>query len=177
MFGQFHFLLYLCSKNKNLNMNTDRTINFGKYKGTPIKQLILERIGYIYWCLSNLDWFKLNVDEQALYDAVAIANIKYEIDLVFPVRELAKHIVDKDNYAKLDTPFIISRDGIIQYRIKDINNPIIHNVLKYKNYNIRPLVPLTTDQMGCINRYMFSPIYDEPLDDYFIGENPHAIVE
>lgn len=29
-------------------MNTDRTINFGKYKGAPIKQLILEHIGYIY---------------------------------------------------------------------------------------------------------------------------------
>ena len=56
MFGQFHFLLYLCSKNKNLNMNTkDRTINFGKYKGTPIKQLILEHIGYVYWCLGNLN--------------------------------------------------------------------------------------------------------------------------
>ena len=31
--------------------------------------------------------------------------------------------------------------------------------------------------MACINRYMFTPIDDEPLDDYFIGENPHAIVE
>lgn len=67
-------------------MPDDRTINFGKYKGTAIKQLILEHIGCIYWCLSNLTWFKLNADEQALYDAIAIANIKYEIDLVFPVR-------------------------------------------------------------------------------------------
>lgn len=33
-----------------VDMNQDRTINFGKYKGTPIKQLILEHIGYIYWC-------------------------------------------------------------------------------------------------------------------------------
>lgn len=67
-------------------MNQDRTINFGKYKGTPIKQLILEHIGYIYWCLSNLKWFKLNNDEQALYDALAIANIKYKIDFVFSCR-------------------------------------------------------------------------------------------
>ena len=158
-------------------MNEDRTINFGKYKGTAIKQLILEHIGYIYWCLGNLEWFKLNADEQALYDAVAIANIKYEIDLVFPVRELAKFIVDKDSYSKLDTPFIISRDGIIRYPIKDVDNPIISGALKYKDDNIKPLAPLTTEQMGCINRYMFTPIDDEPLDDYFIGENPHAIVE
>lgn len=158
-------------------MNTDRTINFGKYKGAPIKQLILEHIGYIYWCLSNLKWFKLNTDEQALYDALAIANIKYEIDLVFPVRELAKFIVDKDNYSKLNTPFIISRDGIIRYKVKGIDSPIINGILKYKDDNIKPLAPLTTDQIGCINKYMFEPIDDEPLDDFFIGENPHAIVE
>ena len=158
-------------------MNTDRTINFGKYKGTPIKQLILEHIGYIHWCLSNLDWFKLNADEQALYDAVAIANIKYEIDLVFPVRELAKFIVDKNQYSKLDTPFIISRAGILRYPLQAVANPIISGALKYKDVNIKPLAPLTTDQMACINRYMFTPIDDEPLDDYFSGENPHAIVE
>ena len=90
-----------------MDMNTDRTINFGKYKGTPIKQLILEHIGYIYWCLSNLEWFKLNADEQALYDAVAIANIKHKIDLVFPVRELAKFIVDKEK-----SPWISVEDDL-----------------------------------------------------------------
>ena len=158
-------------------MNIDRTINFGKYKGTAIKQLILEHIGYIYWCLDNLKWFKLNADEQELYDAVAIANIKYEIDLVFPVRELAKFIVDKDKYSNMDTPFIISRDGIIRYTIKDVNNPIISDVLKYKDDNIKPLSPLTTDQMECLNRYMFTAIDDEPLDDFFIGENPHSYLE
>ena len=119
----------------------------------------------------------MNAEEQALYDAVAIANIKYEIDLVFPVRELAKFIVDKDKYSKLDTPFIISRDGIIRYPIKNADNPIISGALKYKDDNIKPLVPLTTEQMGCINRYMFTPIDDEPLDDFFIGENPHTIIE
>ena len=158
-------------------MSDDRTINFGKYKGTPIKQIILEHIGYIYWCLSNLKWFRLNNEEQALYDAVAIANIKYEINLVFPVRELTKFIVDKDNYSKMSTPFIISRDGIIRYGIKGIDDPIIHSALKYKDDNIKPLAPLTTEQMGCINRYMFEPIDDEPLDDFFMGENPHSILE
>ena len=158
-------------------MNIDRTINFGKYKGTAIKQLILEHIGYIYWCLDNLKWFKLNADEQELYDAVAIANIKYEIDLVFPVRELAKFIVDKDKYSNMDTPFIISRDGIIRYRIKDTDNPIINGVLKYKDDNIKPLASLTIAQMQCINKYIFELIDDEPLDDFFIGENPHSILE
>ena len=158
-------------------MNEDRTINFGKYKGTAIKQLILEHIGYIYWCLGNLEWFKLNADEQALYDAVAIANIKYEIDLVFPVRELAKFIVDKDKYSKLDTPFIISRDGIIRYAIKDTDNPIISSILKYKDTNIKPLAPLTTAQMQCINKYIFELIDNEPLDDFFIREGHHTIVE
>ena len=145
-------------------MNDDRRINFGKYKGMPIKQLILEHIGYIYWCLGNLEWFKLNTDEQALYDAVSIANIKYEIDLIFIVRELAKFISDKDKYSKLGNPFIISRDGIIRYAIKDADNPIISGALKYKDGNIKPLVQLTTEQMGCINRYMFTPIDDEPLN-------------
>ena len=157
-------------------MNADRTINFGKYKGTPIKQLILEHIGYIYWCLFNLKWFKLNDEEQALYDALAIANIKYKINLVFPVQELSKHIKDKDRYLKRETPFIISKDGIISYYLKDKDNPIISSVLKYKS-DIMPLAPLTTAQMGCIAKYLFDSMEDELYDDYFIGENPHSYVE
>ena len=157
-------------------MNADRTINFGKYKGTPIKQIILEHIGYIYWCLSNLKWFKLNTEEQALYDALAIANIKYKINLVFPVQELSKHIKDKDRYLKRETPFIISKDGIISYYLKDKDNPIISSILKYKS-DIMPLAPLTTAQMGCIAKYLFEPMEDEFYDDYFIGENPHSYVE
>ena len=157
-------------------MNADRTINFGKYKGTPIKQIILEHIGYIYWCLSNLKWFKLNTEEQALYDALSIANIKYKINLVFPVQELSKHIKDKDRYLKRETPFIISKDGIISYYLKDKDNPIISSILKYKSV-IMPLAPLTTAQMGCIAKYLFEPMEDEFYDDYFIGENPHSYVE
>ena len=88
-----------------------------------------------------------------------------------------KFIVDKDKYSNMDTPFIISRDGIIRYAIKNVDNPIIRSALKYKDDNIKPLAPLTTEQMGCINRYMFTPIDDESLDDFFIGENPHSILE
>ena len=159
------------------DMKEERVITFGKYKGTPIKQLILEHIGYIYWCLSNLRWFSLNIEEQVLYDALAIANIKYDMNLPFQVQELARHIKNKDKYLKLDTPFIISRDGIIGYYLKDKDNPIISSVLKYKNDSIISSSYLTTTQIRDINKYLFDPIEDEPYDDYFIGENPHSILE
>ena len=58
-------------------MNEDRTINFGKYKGTAIKQLILEHIGYIYWCLGNLEWFKLNADEWNMIIRLSAFLLKY----------------------------------------------------------------------------------------------------
>lgn len=157
-------------------MNTDRTINFGKYKGTPIKQLILEHIGYIYWCMSNLEWFKLNNEEQALYDALAIANIKYKIDLVFPVDYLSEHISDKESLKKGITPFLISKDGIISYYVSDENNPIIRSILKYKDDNIRS-AHLTTSNIADMTKYLIEPIYDELLDDYFIGDNPYSILE
>ena len=157
-------------------MNVDRTINFGKYKGTPIKQLILEHIGYIYWCLSNLKWFKLNNEEQALYDALAIANIKYNIDLVFPVNCLSEYISDKESLKRCITPFLITKDGIIRYFTQDEDNPIIRSILKYKDDNIRS-ERLTTFNMADMTKYLFEPIDDEPLDDYFIGENPHSFLE
>ena len=159
-----------------MGMTADRTINFGKYKGTPIKQLILKHIGYIYWCLSNLKWFKLNDEEQALYDALAIANIKYNMNLPFPVQELAEHIKNKDKYVERDSPFIISRDGMISYHIQDEDNPIIRSILKYKEDDIRP-TRFTTSNMADATKYLFEPIEDEPYDDYFLGENPHSWVE
>ena len=70
----------------------------------------------------------------------------------------------------------ISFITFIDNNIKDIDNPIISSVLKYKDPNIKPLVPLTTAQIECVNKYLFDPI-DEPLDDFFIGENPHSIIE
>ena len=157
-------------------MNQDRTINFGKHKGTPIKKLILEHIGYIYWCLSNLKWFKLNNDEQALYDALAIANIKYKIDFVFPVDYLSDHISDKESLKRGITPFSISKDGIISFFIQDKDSPIILDILKYKDDSMRS-ARLTTSNMADMTKYLFEPIYDEPLDDYFMGENPHSILE
>ena len=73
--------------------------------------------------------------------------------------------------------YLCSKNINLNMVIKDADNPIISGILKYKDENIKPLAPLTTEQMACINRYMFTPIDDEPLDDYFIGENPHTIVE
>lgn len=157
-------------------MNTDRTINFGKYKGTAIKQLILEHIGYIYWCLSNLTWFKLNAGEQALYDAVAIANIKYKIDLVFPVRLLSEYISDKESLEKRITPFLISKDGIIKYHIQDKNNPIIRSILKYKDDNIHSS-SLTTSQMLKMCKYMHISEKEESDFNDYMGINPHSILE
>lgn len=53
-------------------MNQDRILTFGKYKGQEIKYIILTHIGYIMWLFENLKWFRLNEEEQALYDAIAI---------------------------------------------------------------------------------------------------------
>ena len=157
-------------------MNADRTINFGKYKGTPIKQLILEHIGYIYWCLFNLKWFKLNDEEQALYDALAIANIKHDIDLPFPVCYLSEHISDKESLKRGITPFVISEDGMIGYHIQDKDNPIISGILKYKDDNIHS-ARLTTSQMLDMCKYMYFPEEDESEFDSFVGINPYSILE
>ena len=157
-------------------MDNDRTINFGKYKGTPIKLLILEHIGYVYWCLSNLKLFKLNAEEQALYDALAIANIKYKINLVFPVNLLSEYISDKELFKRGVTPFIISSDGIISYHIQDNDNPIIRSILKYKDDNIH-LAPLTTSQMLDMCKYIHVSEEDESDFNNYMGINPHSILE
>ena len=59
---------------------------------------------------------------------------------------------------------------------EDKDNPIIRSILKYKDDNIRQ-ERLTTSNMADMSKYLFEPIYDEPLDDYFMGENPHSILE
>ena len=156
--------------------DSDRTINFGKYKGTPIKQLILEHIGYIYWCLDNLKWFKLNTEEQALYDALAIANIKYKIDLAFPVHDLSKHVSDKESLKRGITPFFISKDGIIKYHIQDENNPIIRGIIKYKDDNIHSS-HLTASQMLAMCKYMQIPEEDESDFNAYMGIDPHSFLE
>ena len=112
----------------------DRKLTFGKYKGEPIKKIILEHIGYIVWCLSNLDWFKLNDEEQAVYDALAVANQKSGVEFVFPKDEMMSHVKNTD----IETPFIVFNDGVISYDIeKNQDNPIIKSILAYKVLNAR----------------------------------------
>lgn len=109
----------------------DRKINFGKYRGQEIKELILHHIGYIMWCIKNLPWFSLTEEEQAIYDALAIANVKYKIQFPFSEEDMLSCVANKDALRKLDTPFIVSRSGTVQFYAEQLNNPIIRSVFKY----------------------------------------------
>lgn len=108
----------------------DRNLTFGKYKGSPIKKIILTHIGYIMWCLDNLNWFKLNDDEQDLYDAMATAIVKYNIEMVFPIDKMVSFIKNKVAYNKRETPFRLDDHGNIYP--ENENSPIIKGVLKYR---------------------------------------------
>lgn len=109
----------------------DRKINFGKYKGQEIKELILHNIGYIMWCIKNISWFSLTEEEQAIYDALAITNAKYKIQFPFSEEDMLSCVKNKDALQKLDTPFIISHNGTIRFYAEQLNNPIIQSVFKY----------------------------------------------
>ena len=106
----------------------DRNITFGKYKGQPIKKLILTHIGYIMWCLSNLNWFKLNDEEQKLYNAVALSVMESDCDTVYPKEKLKAFINDPS--AK--SLFAITENGVIYPKPEEINNEIVQGVMKYK---------------------------------------------
>lgn len=82
-----------------------RKLTFGKYKGQPILLIIAKHIGYIMWCLENLQWFHLNEDEQKFYDWQAIAIKKYGKQMIFPVEKMYKYIHDKDTLCRLATPY------------------------------------------------------------------------
>ena len=135
---------------------------------------------YINYLLDKQEYHNEKYTEydikQALYDALAIANIKYKIDFVFPVDYLSDHISDKESLKRGITPFLISKDGIISYFIQDKDSPIIRDILKYKDDSMRS-ARLTTSNMADMAKYLFEPMYDEPFHDYFIGENPHSILE
>ena len=83
-----------------------RRIRFGKYKGWPILRLIAKHPGYIMWCLENVDGFSLNKAEQTYYDWNAIAIVKYEVPLPFPIQKLCAYVNDKDALSRLDTPIV-----------------------------------------------------------------------
>ena len=107
----------------------ERKIHFGKYKGQPIKRLLLEHTGYILWCLTNLKWFNLNEEEQALYDAMAITIIRDKPDVVYPREALVPFIKDKDSLQNLKSPFYLIDGAIYPYNEDD---PVVRGVLCYR---------------------------------------------
>lgn len=106
----------------------DKILNFGKYKGQPVKKIILTHIGYIMWCLSNLTWFKLDEDEQKLYDAMALSVLDSDCETTYPKNNLKPFISDPSAKAL----FRITDSGVIYPNREDINNPIVKDIMKYK---------------------------------------------
>lgn len=127
----------------------DRTLTFGKYKGKPIKLIILTHIGYIMWCLNNIDWFVLTPEEQAVYDAIAITIKKYKRQMVFPTEEMLKHVKNVEALASEETPFKLIGNNFIA---KDKQNPIIKSVIKYAERRERSVCD--SELLPLIHHYM-----------------------
>lgn len=106
----------------------DKILNFGKYKGQPVKKIILTHIGYIMWCLSNLDWFKLDVDEQDLYDAVALAILDSDCETTYPKENLKLYITNPS----MEPIFGITHNGVIYVKTCAKNSPIAKSIMKYR---------------------------------------------
>lgn len=100
-----------------------RKLTFGKYKGQPILFIISTHIGYIMWCLENLQWFKLNEVEQKLYDWEAIAIKKYNFPMTFPIDIMLKHVKDRKALVNLCTPLqLVGRYDLAIPKDTDISN-------------------------------------------------------
>lgn len=110
----------------------DRKLNFGKYKGQPVKMIILTHIGYIMWCLENIKWFTLTEEEQELYDAIAIMVKRDNIETTFPKEPLYKHIKNTLALKQLRTPFFMHYGYIAFDTSSDVeNDPILLSIKKY----------------------------------------------
>lgn len=88
-----------------------RKISFGKYKGKTIFELIMTHIGYIMWCLNNINSFYLTEEEQMLYDAISIGIIRDNLPMIFPIEGLKDFIKDKESLEKLDSPVVNAERG------------------------------------------------------------------
>lgn len=106
----------------------DKVLTFGKYKGQPVKKIILTHIGYIMWCLTNLNWFKLDNDEQELYDAVALSILDSDCETVYPKENLKPFIAN----LSMEPIFGITCDGFIYVKEEAKNSPIVKGVMKYR---------------------------------------------
>jgi hypothetical protein len=153
-------------------MAEDRNITFGKYKGEPIKKLILNHLGYVMWCLSNLNWFKLTDDEQKLYDAMAIAVINSDAETSYPKEELKNHIRDTWAMINKDTPFSVTSDGYVYcppYKVRELG---LNKYVKVKGSRPLSMADLaglahSASKMGfgaSISDYNYEE-YDEYIED------------
>lgn len=106
----------------------DRKLTFGKYKGQPVKKIILTHIGYIMWCLSNLTWFKLDTEEQDLYDAVALSILDSDCETIYPKENLKPYIANPST----EPIFGITHDGVIYVKAGAKNSPIVKGIMKYR---------------------------------------------
>ena len=104
----------------------DNVLTFGKYKGQPVKKIILTHIGYIMWCLSNLDWFKLDSEEQELFDAVALCILDSDCETVYPKENLKSFIANPS----MEPVFAITYDGALYVKKEVKNSPIVNGVMK-----------------------------------------------
>jgi len=149
-------------------MTEDRNITFGKYKGEPIKKLILTHLGYVMWCLSNLNWFKLTDDEQTLYDAMAIAVINSECEVPYPKGELKIHI--RDTWAMINkrTPFDVTDSGNVYCPPEKVRELGLDKYVQTKSRK-----PLCLGDLAGLNRELSqlgfdrqAPNYDYDYDEY-----------
>lgn len=113
-----------------------REMTFGKYKGITIFELIITHIGYIMWCLKNVNSFYLNEEEQDLYDAVAISVIRDDLYKTFPLEGLKEFIKDKKSLEKLDSPVMNDEKGsYLSYPHKTISDIFLYVKNNRRNYN------------------------------------------
>ena len=150
-------------------MIEDRVITFGKYKGEPIKKLILTHLGYVMWCLSNMASFKLNDDEQQLYDMMAIAVLNSDVETSYPKEELKRFV--KDTWSLSVTkksPFKVTRDGTVSCDTKTMNK---YRLGKYRRPREKELslADLTGLHRQCsdegFGRYYRDFDYDDYVED------------
>lgn len=139
----------------------DKVLTFGKYKGQPVKKIILTHIGYIMWCLSNLTWFKLDTEEQELYDAVALAVLDSDCETTYPKENLKPFIAN----SSMEPVFELSYDGMLHVKKGAKNNPIAKGVMKYRTSPGRYLD--LSGLMNSLNQLFMDGIDDMPDGDFF----------
>lgn len=155
---------------------------FGKYKGKTIVETIITHIGYIMWCLENINSFKLNTEEQELYDAWAIAIKKYEVQMTFPIDKMLKYVKNTTALKNFDTPFIMFPNGKTVISEENINKPVCQLVREFfnlKENNNKPKLNINkVDYVDYNNAYadkLHFPdkikAFSQSLDSYMRGKH------